>query len=69
MARTSQLSKEKQQPITLRTEGQSVQKNAKTLNVSPSAVAKTIKQYDEAGSHEDRPGEEDQESPLLLRIT
>ena len=38
---SNQLSKEKQQSnITLRTEGQSVQKIAKTLNVSPSAVAK-----------------------------
>ena len=56
MARTNQLSKEKQQSIiTLRTEGQSVRKIAKTLNVSPSAVAKTIKHYDETGSHEDRP--------------
>ena len=56
MARTNQLSKEKWQSIiTLRTEGQSVWKIAKTLNVSPSAVAKTIKHYDETGSHEDRP--------------
>ena len=57
MARTNQLSKEKKQQsiITLRTEGQSVWKIAKTLNVSPSAVTKTIKRYDETGSHEDRP--------------
>ena len=55
MARTNQLSKEKQQYIiTLRTEGQSVWKIAKTLNLSPSAVARTIKHYDETGSHEDR---------------
>ena len=45
MARTNQLSKEKRKSIiTLRTEGQ-------FLNVSP----KTIKRYDETGSHEDRP--------------
>ncbi|KAL0196933.1 hypothetical protein M9458_005473, partial [Cirrhinus mrigala] len=37
------------------TEGQSVRKIAKTLNVSPSAGAKTIKRYDETGSHEDLP--------------
>ena len=46
MARTDQISKEKLQSIiTLRHEGQSIQK---------SAVAKTIKRYDETGSHEDR---------------
>ena len=51
MARTNQLSKEKRWSIiTLRTEGQKI---AKTLNVSPSAVAKTIKRYDETGLHED----------------
>ena len=56
MARTNQLSKEKWQPIiTLETEGQSVQKIAKTFNVSPSVVAKTTKRYDETGSHVDRP--------------
>ena len=54
MARTNQLSKEKRQSIiTLRTEGQSVRKIAKTLNVSPSTVTKTIKRDDETGSHED----------------
>ena len=41
--------------ITLRNEGQSVRKIAKTLNVSPSGVAKTIKRYNETGTHEDRP--------------
>uniref|UniRef100_A0A087X5Y2 Transposase Tc1-like domain-containing protein n=1 Tax=Poecilia formosa TaxID=48698 RepID=A0A087X5Y2_POEFO len=41
--------------ITLKNEGQSVQKIGKTLKVSPSAVAKTIKRYKETGSHEDRP--------------
>ena len=56
MARTNQLSKEKRVAIiTLTNEGQSVRKIAKTLNVSPSAVAKTIKRYNETGSHEDRP--------------
>ena len=56
MARTTQLSKEKQQSIiTLRQEGQSIRKISRTLNVSSSAVAKTIKRYDETGSHEDRP--------------
>ena len=56
MARTTQLSKEKRQPIiTLRQEGQSFRKISRTLNVSSSAVVKTIKRYDEIGSHEDRP--------------
>jgi transposase len=55
MARTAQISKEKKQSIiTLRHEGQSVQKISRTLTVSLSAVAKTIKRYDETGSHEDR---------------
>ncbi|CAJ0924756.1 unnamed protein product [Ranitomeya imitator] len=35
--------------------GQSVKKIGKTLKVSPSAVAKTIKLYNKTGSHEDRP--------------
>uniref|UniRef100_A0A0F8C2E2 Paired domain-containing protein n=1 Tax=Larimichthys crocea TaxID=215358 RepID=A0A0F8C2E2_LARCR len=56
MARTNHLSKEKRQSIiTLRNEGQSVRKIANTLNVSPSAVVKTIKRYNETGSHEDHP--------------
>uniref|UniRef100_A0A096M621 Transposase Tc1-like domain-containing protein n=1 Tax=Poecilia formosa TaxID=48698 RepID=A0A096M621_POEFO len=56
MARQKQLSKEKRVAIiTLRNEGQSVRKIGKTLKVSPSAVAKTIKHYKETGSHEDRP--------------
>ena len=55
MARTAQISKEKwQSTITLRHEGQSIWKISKTLKVSPSAVAKTIKRYEESGSHEDR---------------
>jgi hypothetical protein len=48
MARTAQISKEKRQSIiTLTHEGQSIR------NFS-SAVAKTIKHYDEIGSREDR---------------
>ena len=44
MARTAQISKEKRQSInTLRHEGQSIWK-----------IPKTIKRYDETGSHEDR---------------
>ena len=37
----------------LRHEGQSMQIISRTLKVSSSAVAKTIKCYDETGSHED----------------
>jgi transposase len=33
--------------------GQSIRNISRTLNVSSSAVAKTIKHYDETGSHED----------------
>ena len=56
MARTIQLSKEKRQSIiTLRQEGQSIRKISRILNVSSSAVTKTIKPYDETGSYEDRP--------------
>jgi transposase len=47
MARTAQISKEKQH-------GQSIWKMSKTVKVSSSAFTKTIKCYDEAGSHEDR---------------
>ena len=55
MARTAQISKEKcLSIITLRHEGQSVQKISGTLKVSSSIVAKTINCYDETGSHEDR---------------
>ena len=62
MARTNQLSKEKWQSIiTLRTEGQSVWENAKTLKVSPSAVMKTIKHYDETSS---RGPPQEKNSPL-----
>uniref|UniRef100_A0A8C7DMY9 Cyclin-dependent kinase 8 n=1 Tax=Oncorhynchus kisutch TaxID=8019 RepID=A0A8C7DMY9_ONCKI len=38
-------------------EGQSIWKMSRTLNVSSSAVAKTIKRYDETGSHELPPQE------------
>jgi transposase len=55
MPRTAQISQEKLQSIiTLRHEGQSIRKMSRTLKVSSSAVAKTIKRYDEIGSHEDR---------------
>ena len=55
MERTAQISKEKGQSIiTLRHEGQSIWTISRTLNVSSSEVAKTIKHYDETGSHEDR---------------
>ena len=40
--------------ITLRHEGQSVRTISRTFKVSSSAVAKTIKRYEETGSHEDR---------------
>ena len=53
MARTAQISKEKWQSIiTLRREGQSIRTISRTLKVSSSAVEKTIKHYDETGSHE-----------------
>ena len=55
LARTAQISKEKQQSIiTLWHEGQSIWKISRTLKVSSSAVAKTTKRYDETGSQEDR---------------
>ena len=55
MARTAQISKEKRQSvITLRHERRSVWKISRILKVSSSAVTKTIKRYDETGSHEDR---------------
>ena len=53
MSRTAQRSKEKQQSIIiLRHECQSIQTISRTLKVS-SGVTKTIKRYDETGSHED----------------
>jgi transposase len=55
MARTTQISKEKRQSIiTLRYEDQSIWKMSRTLKVSSSAVAKTIKRYDETGPNKDR---------------
>ena len=55
MAKTAQTSKEtRQSTITLRQEGQSVRNVSRTFKVPSSAVAKTIKRYDETGSHEDR---------------
>ena len=52
MARTAQNSKEKRQSIiTLRHEGQSVRKMSRTLKVSSNVVTKTIKHYDETGTH------------------
>jgi transposase len=54
MDRTAQISKEKGQSIiTLRHGGQSMRNISRTLNVSSSAVSKTIKRCDETGSHED----------------
>jgi transposase len=54
MARRAQISKEKLQSIiTLRHEGQSMRTISRTLKVSSSAVAKTIKRYDKL-THEDR---------------
>jgi transposase-like protein len=61
MARTAQISKEKQESIiTLRHEGQSIWKMSRTLKVYSSAVAKTLKLYDEIGSHEDHYSEKTQ---------
>ena len=52
MASAAQISKDKQQfIITLKHEGQSIR--LRTLKVSSCPVAKTIKSYDETGSHED----------------
>ena len=54
MARRAEISKEKQQSIiTLRHGSQLIRKISRTFKVSSSAVAKTIKRYDETGSHED----------------
>ena len=55
MVRTAQIIKEKRQSIiTLRHEDQSIRNISRTFKVSSSAVAKTMKRYDETGSHEDR---------------
>jgi transposase len=57
MARTAQISKDKQQSIiTLRHEGQSMRKMSRTVKISSSADGKTIKRYDGTGSHEDSHG-------------
>jgi hypothetical protein len=70
MVRTAQISKEKQQSIiTLRHEGQSIWNISRSFKVSSNAVSKTIKCYDETGSHEDRHRKEDPEFPLLQRIS
>ena len=69
MARTTQLSKEKQQSIiTLRQEGQSSRKISRTLNVSSSAVAKTNAMM-KLALMRTAPGQEDQELPLLQKIS
>jgi Mor family transcriptional regulator len=48
MARTAQISKEKQKSIiTSRHEGQSIQEMSRTFKVSSSADAKTIMHYNE----------------------
>ena len=55
MAKTAQISKAKRQSIiTLRHESQSIRNISRSLTVSSSAVAKSIKRYDETGSHKDR---------------
>jgi hypothetical protein len=65
MARTAKISKDKcQSIITL-----SQREKLRTLKGSSSAVAKTIKGYDETGSHGDARRKEDPESPLLQRIS
>ena len=71
IAITAQISKGKWQSIiTLRHEGQSIWKMSRTLKVSSSAVSKTIKRYDDTGSHEDRNRKgRPPELPLLQRIS
>ena len=70
MARTTQLSKEKRQSIiTLRQEGQSIRKISRTLNVSSSAVAKTTNAMMKLAFMRTTPGQEDQELPLLQKIS
>jgi transposase len=54
MARTPQISKEKQQSIITSRHGQSMQKISRTLKVSSSAIAKTIKRYVETSFHKNR---------------
>ena len=70
MARTAKTGKEKRQSIiTLRHEGQSMRKMSRTFQVYSSAVAKTIKRYDETGSHEASTGKADAQLPLLQGIS
>jgi transposase len=52
LGKNSSNNQEKQSIITLR-HGQSIRKISRTSKVSSSAVAITIKHYDETGSHED----------------
>ena len=54
MARTAQIRKEERQHIITLRHGQSIWTISRTLKVSSTAVANTIKHYDETGSHEDR---------------
>lgn len=55
MVKRTQLSREKRTSvIALRKEGQTLRQIAKALEVSVSAVAKTIKRVEETGTHEDR---------------
>ena len=69
MARTAQISKEKQQAIlTLRHESQSIKNISITLKVTSSAVTKTIKRYDETGSHENHQSKGRPELTLRQRI-
>ena len=55
MARTTQSNDGLSFLFTLRHEGQSTWNISRTLNASSSAVVKTIKRFDETGSHEDCP--------------
>ena len=55
MAKTAQIRKGNDGlSFLLRHEGQSIWKMSRTLKVSSSEVAKTIKRYDETGSHESK---------------
>ena len=55
--------KQRETTVHLRHEGQSIWTISRTLKVSSSAVAKTIKRYDETGSHVDR------HRKIILRVT
>ena len=75
MARTAQISKEKQQSIiTLKHEGQSIRKTSRAMKVSSSAVTKTIKRFDKTGSHKDhhrkaRPRATSAAEDMFIRVT